>query len=237
MPRRAALGALVAAVHLGLTVALWHLTPRGRTPPSGPRATTTARPLTWLTLQPVIPSSPAGARPARTAEAPLSGRRPDGPDRWPSGRPGPARPIAAAGRSQDIPPGDPAHVPADDIAKTPAPPAVGATADARPASVGPASAAPLDLRLPPGVAARTRHPVEGVAALTQRAGVPLEARLAAALGSGRWTEERVDADTVRLRDGRRCVTLKRPRLSSLDPFSEATRRLPWVSDGVKDCGP
>jgi hypothetical protein len=73
--------------------------------------------------------------------------------------------------------------------------------------------------------------------MTGRASVPVEAHLAAALGSGRWREERVDGDTVRLRDGERCVTLKRPRAQSLDPFGDAARARPWMSDGVKPCGP
>ena len=45
--------------------------------------------------------------------------------------------------------------------------------------------------------------------------------------SGPWAEERIDNDTIRLRRGNTCIMMQRPRAASIDPFNEASGRLPW----------
>lgn len=50
---------------------------------------------------------------------------------------------------------------------------------------------------------------------------------AAAAETGPWTEERVDNDHFRLRRGSTCIMMERPQAAILDPFSDASRRMPW----------
>ena len=57
---------------------------------------------------------------------------------------------------------------------------------------------------------------------------------AAAAESGPWTEERIDNDHVRLRRGTTCVMMERPQAAVIDPFSDASRRMPWRAS-VSQC--
>jgi hypothetical protein len=57
---------------------------------------------------------------------------------------------------------------------------------------------------------------------------------AAAAESGPWTEERIDNDHVRLRRGTTCVMMERPQAAIIDPFSDASRRMPWKAS-VSQC--
>lgn len=232
--RRALVGLLVAGVHLALGGLLARPGP-GRPRLPAPPATAARGPaLVWLRLPSALPADTSPRPDRQTARDPRAATpRPSRPA-VPVSLPPPADPDAATGR-----PGADAITARGLLERTTpgAPAAAAAAADAA-APLTPAASTPLDLRLPRGAAALARHPVDGLRDLTGRApSVPLEARLAAALGSGRWTEERVDGDTVRLRDGGRCVTLRRPRAGQLDVIGDATRQLPWVSDGVKPCGP
>lgn len=52
--------------------------------------------------------------------------------------------------------------------------------------------------------------------------------------TGPWTEERIDNDHIRFRRGNTCVTMSRPQAAIIDPFSEASGRLPWRAS-VSDC--
>ncbi len=60
-----------------------------------------------------------------------------------------------------------------------------------------------------------------------------ESKLAGALGTGQWVEERLDNDRVRFRDGSRCVTMTRQRTAMLDPFN--SQRLPWLVSAPEPC--
>lgn len=93
----------------------------------------------------------------------------------------------------------------------------------------PSSAPALDLTLsrkaltslgPPGFAAQS--PFHG------RLPATVERAIAgAAATSGPWTEERIDNDHVRFRRGNTCVMMERPQAATIDPFSDASRRIPW----------
>ena len=64
----------------------------------------------------------------------------------------------------------------------------------------------------------------------------VERQVAAAFAeSGPWTEERLDNDHIRFRRGTTCVVAERPRAAQLDPFSEASNRMPWRFSTSK-CG-
>lgn len=63
----------------------------------------------------------------------------------------------------------------------------------------------------------------------------VERQIAAATAeSGPWTEERIDNDHVRLRRGTTCVMMERPEAAIIDPFSDASRRMPWRAS-VSQC--
>lgn len=49
----------------------------------------------------------------------------------------------------------------------------------------------------------------------------------AAAESGPWSEERIDIDHVRFRRGNTCVMMERPQAATIDPFSDASRRILW----------
>ncbi|HZF80707.1 MAG TPA: hypothetical protein VEZ89_13060 [Rubrivivax sp.] len=53
----------------------------------------------------------------------------------------------------------------------------------------------------------------------------LESRIAAAVGPGRLTEERIGPDRVRLRHGGQCIDLHRPRATALDPWNQSVSPL------------
>lgn len=94
----------------------------------------------------------------------------------------------------------------------------------------PDAATPLDLRLPRGASTAGHQPL--VTAPPRR----LEDVVAQALGgSASWTEERVDNDTLRLRNGHRCVLLRRPHASAVDPMGTAGRSLPWQASTERPC--
>lgn len=79
----------------------------------------------------------------------------------------------------------------------------------------------------PGFAAQS--PFQG------RLPATVERRVAQAFAeTGPWTEERIDNDHVRFRRGTTCVTMSRPQSAIIDPFSEASGRLPWRAS-VSDC--
>ena len=79
----------------------------------------------------------------------------------------------------------------------------------------------------PGLAARS--PFQGHFPST------VERQIAeAAAETGPWTEERIDSDHIRLRRGTTCVMLTRPRIVTIDPFTDSLRRIPWAAD-VSQC--
>jgi hypothetical protein len=79
----------------------------------------------------------------------------------------------------------------------------------------------------PGFAARS--PFHG------RLPATVERQVAQAFAeTGPWTEERLDNDHIRFRRGTTCVTMSRPQAAIIDPFSEASGRLPWRAS-VSNC--
>ena len=69
---------------------------------------------------------------------------------------------------------------------------------------------------------KAKSPFQGSQALT------VERRIAEATGeTGAWTEERIDADHIRLRRGTTCLIATRPQAAKIDPFSESSSRIPW----------
>lgn len=78
----------------------------------------------------------------------------------------------------------------------------------------------------PGLA--DRFPFQG------RLPVTVESQIAeVAAETGPWTEERIDADHIRLRRGTTCVVLSRPEIAKIDPFNDAMRRMPWAATAFK----
>jgi len=66
--------------------------------------------------------------------------------------------------------------------------------------------------------------------------ISAERRIAdAAAETGPWTEERIDVDHVRLRRGTTCVILSRPQIAKIDPFSDASKRVPWGASQPSEC--
>lgn len=57
----------------------------------------------------------------------------------------------------------------------------------------------------------------------------------AAAETGPWTEERLDNDRIRFRRGNTCMTAQRPRAASIDPFNEASGRIPWRMSKPEEC--
>ena len=102
------------------------------------------------------------------------------------------------------------------------------------APMAPASSLNLDLSgktlstlSTPGFA--TRSPFQG------RLPATVERQVAQAFAeTGPWTEERIDNDHIRFRRGTTCVTMSRPQAAIIDPFSEASGRLPWRAS-VSNC--
>jgi hypothetical protein len=82
--------------------------------------------------------------------------------------------------------------------------------------------------LAPGLAARS--PFQGSLPATVGRGISQ-----AAAETGSWTEERVDIDRIRLRRGTTCVTLSRPQIAKIDPFSDSSQRLPWAASQPAEC--
>lgn len=201
--------AIVLALHLvgaALLLRLGAWPDRTPVPAAGPPL------LLWLLPAPERPH-PA---PAPTAPA----ARPTGPSRAAPAT-GPRRPAEAA--LQAI------SVPAAADAPVPAPPSA--------ASAAPLAPPPLNLALPRGSDApwRQRNP----ALDDPRSNTPpltLEQRIADAMGGdGEWVEEAIDADHRRIRRGRTCIYLQRPRAAQLDPFHPANRELPWQAGTPVRC--
>lgn len=81
-----------------------------------------------------------------------------------------------------------------------------------------------------GPSAAAKSPFEGSVPLT------VERRIAdAAAETGPWTEERIDIDHVRMRRGTTCVILSRPQIAKIDPFSDASKRVPWGASKPSEC--
>jgi hypothetical protein len=95
--------------------------------------------------------------------------------------------------------------------------------------------APLRLTLPSAAASAARQP----ALDDPRANTPISrfgARIAHDLGDdGRWVEERMDADFVRLRRGNTCVNLHRGRGAALQPFNESAAPTLWGATPAYRC--
>ena len=81
-----------------------------------------------------------------------------------------------------------------------------------------------------GPSAAAKSPLEGSVPLT------VEQRVAnAAAETGPWTEERIDMDHIRMRRGTTCVILSRPQIAKIDPFSDASKRVPWGASQPSEC--
>lgn len=121
-----------------------------------------------------------------------------------------------------------------------APPAVTASpavplAAEPPAAAAASGAAPatLDLTLPrqPHAPWRERNPALDDPRSNTRPPAAVEARIAAALGDGRWHVERLDHDRVRYRHGSLCIIATRSRAGQIELAGGAFRDL-WA---VRDC--
>ena len=95
-----------------------------------------------------------------------------------------------------------------------------------------AAPAPLDLTLPrqPHAPWRERNPALDDPRSNTRPPAAVEARIAAALGDGRWQVERLDHDRVRYRSGGRCIIAPRSRAGQIELAGGAFRDLWAVSD-------
>jgi hypothetical protein len=64
----------------------------------------------------------------------------------------------------------------------------------------------------------------------------MESKIAeAAAETGPWTEEVIDHDNIRLRRGTTCVTVSRPEIAKIDPFSNSIGSLPWAASQPFEC--
>jgi hypothetical protein len=97
-------------------------------------------------------------------------------------------------------------------------------------AVTPASAAsaPLKLTLPPRQASPGPSMTDGVLndARSNIAPKPLESRLAAVMGDGRWTMESLGEGRKRYRRGAQCIETRPARGNQIDPFNAAVRNAP-----------
>jgi hypothetical protein len=95
--------------------------------------------------------------------------------------------------------------------------------------------ATLRLALPHAADAASRQP----ALDDPRGNTPISrigARIANDLGGdGRWVEERMDADFVRLRRGNTCINLHRARGAVLNPFNESAAPTAWGAEPAYRC--
>lgn len=111
---------------------------------------------------------------------------------------------------------------------------------APPTAVPPATAASgppaLDLTLPRGSASASRvNPALGLRYGAARPSSVEDHVARATAGGGEWVPERLDDDTVRLRNGHTCIILKRSRGEVLDPFHLSQRPLPWMAGPPGAC--
>lgn len=207
--RRRLLPALVVLAAHALLLALWLQTRR-------PLPAAEAEAVAWLRLLepaapavgPAEPGEPARTRP-RTAHATVVRAITK-----PAVTASPAVPMAAA-------------TPAAAGSSTPL-----QAASAASAASGAAPAA-LDLTLPrqPHAPWRERNPALDDPRSNTRPPAAVEARIAAALGDGRWHVERLDHDRVRYRNGSLCVIATRSRAGQIELAGGAFRDL-WA---VRDC--
>ncbi len=105
-----------------------------------------------------------------------------------------------------------------------------------------AESASVEVPMPPASALNltlSRKALSSLVAPSIAAQSPFHARLPATIErqiadaageSGPWTDEIIDSDHVRLRRGSTCVMLERPRAATLDPFSDASRSMPWLAN-------
>jgi len=64
----------------------------------------------------------------------------------------------------------------------------------------------------------------------------IERKIADAAGqTGPWTEERLDNEHILLRRGTTCITLSRPEIAKIDPYSNGIRNLPWAAGSLYEC--
>jgi hypothetical protein len=95
--------------------------------------------------------------------------------------------------------------------------------------------APLRLTLPDAASAAARQP----ALDDPRGNTPISrfgARIAHDLGDdGRWVEERMDADFVRLRRGNTCINVHRGRGAALQPFNQSAAPTLWGATPAYRC--
>jgi hypothetical protein len=114
------------------------------------------------------------------------------------------------------------------------PPAAAGSGTPLPAAAAASGAVPatLDLTLPrqPHAPWRERNPALDDPRSNTRPPAAVEARIAAALGDGRWQVERLDHDRVRYRSGSVCVIATRSRAGQLELAGGAFRELWAVSD-------
>jgi hypothetical protein len=91
-----------------------------------------------------------------------------------------------------------------------------------------APAAPLNLSLPRDrFTPKTAQAIAVERQIGGRQSLSVETRIAATLGPGQWTEERLDPDRIRFKNGNTCVTAQRARIDQLDPFYAREHPNPW----------
>ena len=205
--RRRLVPALVVLAAHALLLSLW-LQTRGLRPPPAAEA----EPVAWLRL--LEPAAPA-VGPAEPGEQATT-------------RPRTARATIVRAMT---PPAVTTSPTVPLAAETPATAGSGAPLPAAPAASG-AAPATLDLTLPrqPHAPWRERNPALDDPRSNTRPPAAVEARIAAALGDGRWQVERLDHDRVRYRNGSRCVIATRSRAGQIELAGGAFRDLWAVSD-------
>jgi len=214
--RRALVMAVVVAIHLLALKLAWpglHQAPHQR---HSSQAAHPERSRTTVFL--LAPSAPLAINPRQ--EKALTDARPAQPDRLSSRTlPAPVRGVALA------------NAPVTATAVQVLPPSVAASEE----TPNPTGAA-LNLTLSReslkslGPSAAATSPFQG------KVPISAERRIAdAAAETGPWTEERIDVDHVRLRRGTTCVILSRPQIAKIDPFSDASKRVPWGASQPSEC--
>jgi hypothetical protein len=204
--------ALVVLAAHALLLALW-LQTRGPPPPAAE-----GEAVAWLRL--LGPAAPAIGS-AEPAEPGVPGKT----------RPRPARAAAVRAITPPAVTATPTVPMAAEPAAAPGPGTPLTAAATAPAASG-AAPAPLDLTLPrqPQAPWRERSPALDDPRSNTRPPATVEARIAAALGDGRWQVERLDHDRVRYRSGSRCIMATRSRAGQLELAGGAFRDLWAVSD-------
>jgi len=214
--RRALVMAVVVAIHLLALKLAWpglHQAPHQR---HSSQAAHPERSRTTVFL--LAPSAPLAINPRQ--EKALTDARPAQPDRLSS------RTLPAPVRGDAL-----ANAPVTATAVQVLPPSVAASEE----TPNPTGAA-LNLTLSReslkslGPSAAATSPFQG------KVPISAERRIAdAAAETGPWTEERIDVDHVRLRRGTTCVILSRPQIAKIDPFSDASKRVPWGASQPSEC--